>query len=204
VLVANIVNRHPAQLASAVNSLQSLAPGRVVLGVGSGAAPGSRFAVEHDAIGTELADTASRRRHLRDYIGALRAIWAGSPAYDAAAGTAFDGLTAVVDGAAVPRIIVGASAWPTIELAAEVADGVNVRCTPALPEQLRRLAALGLPDDFEISVLDDLSRRPSVAPVLADASRPGNWVGVRRRIVTVRVAPGADARLAGDGFRSPA
>ena len=36
VLVANVANRHPAQLACAVNSLQSLAPGRVLLGVGAG------------------------------------------------------------------------------------------------------------------------------------------------------------------------
>ena len=42
VLVANMVNRHPAQLASAVNTLQALAPGRVICGIGSGAAPGQR------------------------------------------------------------------------------------------------------------------------------------------------------------------
>ena len=65
-LVANITNRHPAQLASGINSIQSLAPGRVRFGVGSGAAPGSRFAVEHDMIGKQLGDLDGRRSHLRN------------------------------------------------------------------------------------------------------------------------------------------
>ena len=61
-LVANMVNRHPVQLVSAFNSLQSIAPGRVRLGMGSGAAPGSRFAVEHEAIGRDLGATVDGRR----------------------------------------------------------------------------------------------------------------------------------------------
>ena len=75
VLVANIANRHPVQLASAANSLQSLSPGRVRLGIGSGAAPGSRFAAEHDMINKSLATTGSRQQHLRDTeSNTLRAI----------------------------------------------------------------------------------------------------------------------------------
>jgi len=154
-LVANIVNRHPAQLASAVNSLQSLAPGRVMLGVGSGAAPNSRFAVEHDAVGHRLDDLEVRRRHLVDYVSALRAIWAGTPDHDSVA-AGFSGLTAVTDGAPEPSIIVGASMWPTIEVATLVADGVNIRRTQRLGTLLARLADLDLDPEFEVSVLDDL------------------------------------------------
>ena len=51
VLVANVANRHPAQLACAVNSLQSLAPGRVLLGVGAGTAASSEWSAEAAAIG---------------------------------------------------------------------------------------------------------------------------------------------------------
>ena len=36
VLVANIVNRPAVQLVSALNTLQSMAPGRVVAGIGAG------------------------------------------------------------------------------------------------------------------------------------------------------------------------
>jgi alkanesulfonate monooxygenase SsuD/methylene tetrahydromethanopterin reductase-like flavin-dependent oxidoreductase (luciferase family) len=152
ILVANVVNRHPAQLASAVNSLQSLAPGRVLLGVGSGAAQGSRFAVEHDAIGTVLAEADERRRVLVDSIGALRAIWSGARSFEAP-GVGFDGLDGVVDGSPCPPIIVGASAWATIAAAVEVADGVNIRATERTDELLRRLAEVR-PASFEVSVLD--------------------------------------------------
>ena len=83
-LVANMVNRHPVQLVSAFNSLQSIAPGRVRLGLGSGAAPGSRFAVEHEAIGRDLGRDRRRstRSALRDQIRAVRAIYAGAESFD--------------------------------------------------------------------------------------------------------------------------
>jgi alkanesulfonate monooxygenase SsuD/methylene tetrahydromethanopterin reductase-like flavin-dependent oxidoreductase (luciferase family) len=158
VLVANMRNRHPAQLASAVNSLQSLAPERVRLGVGSGAVPGSRFAVEHEAIGTDLETADERRVVLADTIGALRAIWAGRASFDGRAQSGFPGfrdLAGVVDGSAPPPIIVGASAWPTIELAAEHADGVNVRWSARAPDLIGRVRELR-PADFEVSVHDDL------------------------------------------------
>jgi alkanesulfonate monooxygenase SsuD/methylene tetrahydromethanopterin reductase-like flavin-dependent oxidoreductase (luciferase family) len=170
VLVANMRNRHPAQLASAINSLQSLGPSRVLLGIGSGAAPGSRFAVEHEAIGTGLGTVAERRAMLRGSIEALRSMWA-APGGGVVPGSLDDpgnpddldhpddlddtrtALTGVVDGAACPPIVVGASAWPTIELALAVADGVNVRRTPQLGELLRRIDAVRHPS-FEVSVLD--------------------------------------------------
>jgi alkanesulfonate monooxygenase SsuD/methylene tetrahydromethanopterin reductase-like flavin-dependent oxidoreductase (luciferase family) len=152
VLVANVVNRHPAQLACAVNSLQSIAPGRVRLGVGSGAAPGSPFAVEHEAIGRSLGDVDERRRLLVDSIDALRAVWSGKGSFPAPL-VGFDGLRGVVDGAACPPIIVGASAWSTIEVAVERADGVNVRVTARTAEFLERIAPIR-PPEFEVSVLD--------------------------------------------------
>ena len=154
VLVANVVNRHPAQLASAVNSLQSFAPGRIRLGVGSGAAPGSRFAVEHEAIGRSLGTAGERRRVLIDSIGALRAIWRGDEAFDAPE-VGFDGLRGVVDGARRPPIVVGASAWETVEVALAHADGVNLRVTGSLDGHLTRLRA-ERPAGFEVSVLDGM------------------------------------------------
>lgn len=167
VLVANVINRHPAQLASAVNSLQSLAPGRVRLGVGSGAAPGSRFASEHVAIGRVLGDDAERRRLLADSVEALRRIWAGEPSF-VAGDVGFEELTGVVDGAPCPPIIMGASSWSTIELAVEIADGVNVRAGGRTVEHLERLSAVR-PPGFEVSVLDWLSNDEGDPAALAAA-----------------------------------
>lgn len=179
-LVANIVNRHPAQLASAVNSLQSLAPGRLTLGVGSGAAPGSRFAVEHEAIGRELGDVAERRRQLAEYVAALRAIWAGEPDHDAEV-AGFTRLTGVTDGRPMPPLVVGASAWPTIEVATRIADGVNIRRTNELASVLRRLARSDAGPRFEVSVLDDVDPDHPLGGEYDDLVE----AGVERRVLTV-------------------
>lgn len=189
-LVANMRNRHVLQLATAVNSLQSLAPGRVVCGVGSGAVPSSRFAVEHEMIGTELGDSTGRRRGLVDTIVGLREIWDGvsSRRADGVAPTGYGDAAAIVDGAPIPPIVVGASAWPTIDGVMSVADGVNLRNTAALDSVLRRLSAVR-PDAFEISVLtafdDDL-----------EASTLAQWrsLGVDRIVLGVS-PPHATHRL---------
>ena len=191
VLVANVTNRHPVQLASAINSVQSLAPGRVRLGVGSGASPGSRFASEHDMVDKPQQSTDERVRLLRASIQSLDDIWAGKPS-NPSASVGFSGLSAVVDGSPMPRVIVGASAWSTIEVAIELADGVNIRRTSRLHEQLERLQAAKLRADFEVSVLD--IREPGAALGVV----PDDLVdaGVDRYIVTVSPADDFDAVMA--------
>lgn len=185
VLVANVVNRHPAQLACAVNSLQSLAPRRVRCGVGAGSAPGSRYASEHDAIRRPLAAAAVRREVLAESIAALRALWRGE---------AFDGdhvhvdaAMAVIDGAPLPPIIVGASSRATIDLACAHADGVNI-----LPDGVSEHVTFArdrAPAGFEISVFAAL-----------DASHPGGGdpepmrsLGVDRRTLYVNAPYPLDA-----------
>ncbi len=168
-LVANIRNRSAPQLASAINTVASLAPGRVVLGMGSGAAPGSRFAVEHEAIGTEFGDAAFRRGLLVDQIREIRRL------HDRSAPS--DGRLAVTDGTPCPPIVVGASARSTVDVALEHADGVNLRATGRTVELVdRSRAARG--GDFEISVLIG----PDVGPETFDRWRD---VGVDRLVVGV-------------------
>jgi len=173
VLVANMVNRLPAQLALAVNTLQALAPGRVICGVGAGAAPGSKFASEHELVGRSLAGAADRRRALVATIDELRAIWAG------------DGVPAVTDGAPAPPIIVGGSSPATIELAAAHADGVNLQRVPAgaVADRVRRVRELAGDRPFEVSLFDALDVRH---PLGGDPA-PLAAAGVDRR--TLWVAP---------------
>ncbi len=189
-LVANMVNRHPVQLVSAINSLQSIAPGRVRLGMGSGAAAGSRFAVEHEAIGRELGTLDGRRAVLRDQIRAVRAIWSGAESFHSPT-LSFHGLRDVVDGAAVPPIVVGASAWPTIEVALAEADGVNIRFTRDLDEQIGRIRRarpdIG-PGGFEVSVLLDPAR--GELDVLGEHLDHLRSIGVERAVIMR--APGFD------------
>ena len=189
-LVANMVNRHPAQLASAINSLQSLAPGRVTCGVGAGAAPGSRFAAEHSAIGRTLATRADRASQLIETIESLRAIWRG----DAYRGdhVIVSDPSGIVDGHPPPPIIVGASSTETIALAVEHADGVNIRASAKLADHAatarkhaarltaRREAEGRSP--FEVSVMIDLDPDH---PLGGDHNSL-RALGIDRRILAVR------------------
>ena len=149
VLVANVANRHPAQLACAVNSLQSLAPGRVLLGVGAGTAASSEWSSEAAAIGRPIAPAATRRAVLAETIGALRAIWVGDPFAGEHVQVAAS--IAVTDGAPVPPIIVGAASHPTIRVGCEHADGVNLLPEGNLAERVAFARANALRDPFEVS-----------------------------------------------------
>lgn len=154
VLVANIHNRHPAQLALAMDTLAGLAPGRVVCGVGAGAGPGSPFAREDEALRRIPAPASQRRKALGDYLRSLRAIWAGGDAVGRYATSGLRGVTVNPR----PPIIVGGGAMATLGLAAELADGVNIvtGITPGLRgtvEELRGLRRqLNGGEAFEIGV----------------------------------------------------
>jgi alkanesulfonate monooxygenase SsuD/methylene tetrahydromethanopterin reductase-like flavin-dependent oxidoreductase (luciferase family) len=154
-LVANMVNRHPALLASAASTLQSIAGGRSVLGLGSGAARGSRFAAEQDAIGRVPGPVEERRRHLVETIEAVRLLWGGGGVYN---GTyiEIDELHGVVGPEAIPPIIVGASGPQTVGLACEHADGVNIRVTDRTPELVHAAVQTTSGSPFEIAIYDDL------------------------------------------------
>lgn len=123
-LVANPANRHPVQLACSINTLQSLAPGRVLLGIGAGSSPKSQWSAEHAALGRPLPDAATRRARLVETVAALRAVWRG----DGFEGEHFTAAAsmAVTDGSEPPPIVIGGSTVETIEFACDEADGVNL------------------------------------------------------------------------------
>ena len=182
-LVANIHNRHPAQLALAFDTLADLAPGRTICGIGAGAGPGTPFAREDEALGRTPAPAAQRRVLLGEHLAALRAIWDGR---DAVGSVATSGLRGVVRHAA-PPIIVGGSSNATLRLAAQCADGVNIvtGLGPRLADQVAlvrdelsvREAPLARP--FEVSVF--------VADRSSEAAREAEIPdGVDRRTVLVR------------------
>ncbi len=160
-LVANVVNRHPVRLALAANTLQTLSSGRAIIGLGSGAAPGSRFAREHEALGSTLEGGPERRAMLVEAIGLLRALWSGAHSFEGRffSVTNFDfGLAS----ANPPPVIIGASGPATAELALEHGDGLNV-ANMAAYAKVSDLIAANRPREFEVSVH---------VPVSASDSRP--------------------------------
>ncbi|MGE4606204.1 MAG: LLM class flavin-dependent oxidoreductase [Myxococcota bacterium] len=149
-LVANVVNRHPALLTSAVASLQSLSGGRAVLGLGSGAAPGSRFAAEYEAIGHDLGDLGSRRRRLVETIEVIKLLWKGGGDYHGKFFT-LNGLEGVVGTEPLPPIVVGASSVGTVETAAAHGDGVNIAMRPGWQDLVRLARDIAGSRHFEVS-----------------------------------------------------
>lgn len=192
VLVANVVNRHPAQLACAVNSLQSLAPGRIRCGVGAGSARGGKFAREHTAIRRPLEPPAVRRAVLAESIAALRALW-DADEFDGEH-VHVDASMAVIDGAPIPPIIVGGSSTATIDVACTHADGINLLPCADLAERVA-MARARRPDGFDIGVFDRLDVDH---PLGGDPERLAE-LGVDRRTLWVAAPYPVDAigRIAG-------
>jgi alkanesulfonate monooxygenase SsuD/methylene tetrahydromethanopterin reductase-like flavin-dependent oxidoreductase (luciferase family) len=179
VLVANVANRHPAQLACAVNSLQSLAPHRVLLGVGAGTGAGSPWSGEATAIGRPIPSAATRRAVLAETIAALRAIWTGAPF--AGEHVQVAGSIAVTDGTPVPPIIVGATSYPTINVGCEQADGVNLLPEGDLADRVAFARATAIREPFEISAFVALD----VDHPLGGDPAPLEALGVERRTLYV-------------------
>jgi alkanesulfonate monooxygenase SsuD/methylene tetrahydromethanopterin reductase-like flavin-dependent oxidoreductase (luciferase family) len=180
-LVANMVNRHVSLLASAASTLQSLSGGRAVLGIGTGAVPGSRFAGEQDAIGRVLGDADQRRRQLTETIDCLLLLWSGGGNY-AGEFVRLQGLTGVVGPEPRPPIIVGASAEQTLRLACQRADGINLRVTANTAALVDLAVSLTSDRHFEVAVHDFIDwDHPSGGEV-------GPWVdrGVARRTLAIR------------------
>lgn len=151
-LVANMMSRHPVQLAVAMATLQSLSDGRAVLGVGAGAAPDSRFAREHEAIGTALLDRMQRLRMLVETIQLVRHVWHGRAVFRGEFFRVDDlDLGSVLADTRHPPIIVGASSRPMIEVAVEHADGVNLASGGDLADLLLDIKQCGVDSRFEIS-----------------------------------------------------
>jgi alkanesulfonate monooxygenase SsuD/methylene tetrahydromethanopterin reductase-like flavin-dependent oxidoreductase (luciferase family) len=136
-LVANATVRHPAHINSAVATLQELSGGRVRLGVGAGAGPGSPFARELTMLGLDVHRAPTRRRMVADTVGYLHALWSGAPEFVGAA-VDFRDVEGVLIPDPAPPIIVGANGPRMAALAGDYADGVNVHeFTPDAPGLLK-------------------------------------------------------------------
>ena len=140
--VTNSATRHPVVTAAAAATLDDLAPGRVVLGVGSG-----------DSGVYNLGHTATGLDRLADFVGALRGLLSEGEA-------CWDGQDVSLDwpGHRDIPVFVSAHGPKSLELAGRVADGVVVG-TGVRPEDIawamtaigRGCAAAGRsPSDLEI------------------------------------------------------
>jgi alkanesulfonate monooxygenase SsuD/methylene tetrahydromethanopterin reductase-like flavin-dependent oxidoreductase (luciferase family) len=76
-LVLNVANRDPGTLAVMASTLQHVSGGRLLLGVGAGAGPGSLYADEQTALGRRARSDPDRRDDLERAVATLRSVWTG-------------------------------------------------------------------------------------------------------------------------------
>ena len=115
--VTNPITRHPAVAASGIATIDEIAPGRAIFGIGSG-----------DSAILNLAERPATLADLRAYVGAVRDLHIRREAE-------WRGRTARLTWAPRPvPIYLSAEGPRTLELAGEIADGVivNVGLEPAL------------------------------------------------------------------------
>lgn len=179
-LVVNAVNRSAALLAHSAATVQQVSGGRFTLGIGAGAAPGSKWAAEHDALGTQLRGSmGERHRHLADTVSEVRRIL--SPGR----GSEFDGFPSLAEPL---RVIVGANSTALARWAGENCDGVNVgHWNPGRAGIIAAAREAAGPRDFDASVWD------AFAPELCDPGHPRvaehRSIGASRLVLTVTAPP---------------
>ena len=118
-LVVNIANRNPGVMAMAAASVQTISGGRLLLGLGAGAAPNTPWSAEHRALGLSLAPTiATRHQRLADALDLLDELWRDDRP------EAFEHFHLPRPR---PRTFLGVNSVPLARLAAERTDGLNVR-----------------------------------------------------------------------------
>ena len=142
VLVNNVAVRPAEVIAGATASLDIASGGRAVLGLGAGAAPGTYFAAEHDALGNRLEPSLSARHdRLLDTLSRIRAIWNGE----------HDRNLVFPRPAGDVPIVVGVNSVALARRAVAVGCGINVRGShPRLHEILDCVVASS--DEWSSSV----------------------------------------------------
>lgn len=118
-LVVNAANRTAGMTAVAAASVQEISGGRFIFGLGAGAAPGSRWAQEHDVLGNPLRDSmALRHADLVSILDLCDVLW--DPNRDAK----WSGFPIP---SPRPPVLLGVNSVALAKLAGTRCDAVNVR-----------------------------------------------------------------------------
>jgi alkanesulfonate monooxygenase SsuD/methylene tetrahydromethanopterin reductase-like flavin-dependent oxidoreductase (luciferase family) len=145
-LVLNVANRHAGVLSVMAATLQEVSGGRFLLGLGAGAARGTPYAHEQEAVGLPILSAEDRRAQVISCVAELRRLWR-TPGF--------------LRPEPAPPVVIAAFGPKMADVAGRVGDGINLRAThPQLPELLAIARAAhgdagGDPDRFLVTVFSD-------------------------------------------------
>ena len=121
-LVLNVANRHAGVLAIMAATFQDVSGGRLLLGLGAGAAPGTPYGAEQAAIGRPVFGADERRAQVERCVSELRRVWR-APGF--------------LRPEPEPPLVIAAAGPEMAALAGRIGDGINMRALgPQLPELL--------------------------------------------------------------------
>jgi alkanesulfonate monooxygenase SsuD/methylene tetrahydromethanopterin reductase-like flavin-dependent oxidoreductase (luciferase family) len=145
-LVLNVANRDPRMLAVMAATLQAVAGGRLLLGLGAGGGRATPYASEQRALGRPVPGDPVRRRHVAEAAEVMRQLWTGQSRTSTSPrspGSTESGVYPLGSGRGFPRpdppppIVIGAFGPKMAELAGRVGDGINTQAWhPRLSELL--------------------------------------------------------------------
>jgi alkanesulfonate monooxygenase SsuD/methylene tetrahydromethanopterin reductase-like flavin-dependent oxidoreductase (luciferase family) len=131
-LVANNTNRHPGRLAKLAATINEIAGGRFVLGIGAGG-----FAPEQESFGIDQGSAAERVARTAEALQIIPALWTGQPVTFTGQYYRLEDARCVPAQQPAPPIIVGANSPRMAAVGARYADGVNIA-----PRGMQRLPAI--------------------------------------------------------------
>jgi alkanesulfonate monooxygenase SsuD/methylene tetrahydromethanopterin reductase-like flavin-dependent oxidoreductase (luciferase family) len=159
-------------------TLQEVSGGRLLIGLGAGAARGTAYAAEQEALCRRVPSAPERRGMVEDAVRRMREVWTGTVA----------GVSGFLRPEPSPPIVIAALGPKMAEVAGRVGDGMATRAGPDLPALLSTARAART-----------AARRDAAAFMVFASSQPSRReserleeLGVDRMVVTVR-APYVDA-----------
>jgi alkanesulfonate monooxygenase SsuD/methylene tetrahydromethanopterin reductase-like flavin-dependent oxidoreductase (luciferase family) len=164
-LVLNVANRHPGLLANSAATLQQIAGGRLLLGIGAGGGAATPYAREQTALGLPVPGDAERARRVAEAAQVLKLLWAGGSPTFAGRYYTLDQAEGFLHPQPPPPIIVGAFGERMARIAGQYADGLNTQAfhpeLPAMIATARKARAAGGrdPEALAVTVFAGLSER---------------------------------------------
>jgi alkanesulfonate monooxygenase SsuD/methylene tetrahydromethanopterin reductase-like flavin-dependent oxidoreductase (luciferase family) len=164
-LVLNTGLRHPGLLANMAATLQQVSGGRLLLGLGAGAAPSMAYAREQEALGMQVEPDRVRAERVAETAQVLRRLWSGDASSFAGAQFRLDRPSGYLRPEPPPPIIVAGFGPRMAGIAGRHGDGFNTQAMhPDLAELARvareaHAAAGRDPARFGVSVFAGLSER---------------------------------------------